>query len=72
MKIAKCLISVKIAILYSLYHTTAVSECLVDNRLAETCKLTLFTPLKIFYQFEKWKFIACSNRQFEHAVLYVP
>ena len=57
-----------------LYHTTAAVECLVDNRFAETCKLTLFTPLIdffFFYQFEKWEFIACSNRQFEHAILYV-
>ena len=61
---------------YSSYHTTAVGEGLVDTWFAETCQLTLFTFLKIFYQFEKWEFlpsclIACSNRQFEHAVLHV-
>ena len=52
-------------------HTTAAGERLVDIRFAETCKLTLFTFWKIFYQFEKWDFIACSNRQFAHADLYV-
>ena len=56
---------------HSSYHTTAVGERLVDIQFAETCKLTLFTFLKIFYLFEKWVFMACSNRQFEHAVLYV-
>ena len=56
---------------YSSYHTTPVGECLVDISFAEICKLTLCTFLKIFYQFEKWEFIACSNRQFEQAVLYV-
>ena len=30
------------------YHTTAVGECLVHIRLAETLKLTLFTFSKIF------------------------
>ena len=41
--------SVKIAILPPSYHTTTVAECLVDDiRFAETCKLTLYTFLKIF------------------------
>ena len=48
------------------YHRTAVGECLVDNWFAESCKLTLITPWKTFYQFGKWEFIVC-----EHAVLYV-
>ena len=33
---------------HSSYHTTAVGECLVNIWFAETCKLTLFTFLKIF------------------------
>ena len=56
---------------HSSYHTTTVGECLFDIRFAETGKLTLFRSLKIFYRFERCEFIACSIRQFEHAVLYV-
>ena len=56
---------------HSFYHTTAVGVCLIDIRFAEICKLTLFTFLQIFYLFEKREFIACSNRQFEYAVLVV-
>ena len=25
----------------------------------------------MFYQFEKWEFVACSNRQFEYAAFYM-
>ena len=67
----KCLISVKIAILTPHIITTAIGECLVDVRFAETCKLTWFTFFKDFHRLEKWGFIACSNRQFEHTDLYV-
>ena len=57
---------------HSTYHTTAIGECLVVIEFAETCKLTEFAYIfKDFYRFEKWEFIACSNRQFEHAVWYV-
>ena len=47
---------------HSSYHTTT-GECLVDIRFAETY------IFKDFYRLEKWEFIACSNKQFEYAVL---
>ena len=44
----KCLISSENCNPHTSYHTTAVGECLVHIRLAETLKLTLFTFSKIF------------------------
>ena len=60
---------------HSSYHTTAIGECLVDIWFAETCKLTMFTFLKIFIGLKNGSLLhaqtAFDLHKFEHAVLYV-
>ena len=67
-----CLISVKIAILTFPSHT-----CIHHHHhrwwifgwytIFKDMKLKLLNMFKVFYWFELWGFIACSNRQFEWA-----